>query len=98
MDDNNTNDSNSTPLCDDSLECGKEPSAYHNDLTCEINPKLDINIKLSAPDTDEANSTPHMQDSGDTIALFTPVEQQTNVSKFGRKKNKEFKDCIPYKP
>ena len=35
-----------------------------------------------------------MQGSGDTMLLFTPVEQQTTVLKFGRKrKNKEFKDC-----
>ena len=99
VDDNNTNDGNSTPLCDDLLECDKEPSAYHNELPSEINPELDINIELSAPDTDEANSTPHIQGSGDTMSLFTPVEQQTTVSKFGRKrKNKEFKDCITYKP
>ena len=90
MDDNNTNDGNSTPLCDDLLEC---------ELPSEINPELDINIELSAPDTDEANSAPHIQGSGDTMSLFTPVEQQTTVSKFGRKrKNKEFKDCITYKP
>ena len=99
MDDNNTNDSNSTPLCDDLLECDKEPSAYHNELPNEINPELDINIEFSASDTDEANFTPHIQGSGDTMSLFTPVEQQTTVSKFGRRrKNKEFKDCITFKP
>ena len=96
---NNTNDRYSTPLCDDLRECDKEPSAYHNELPSEINPELNINIELSAPDTDEANSTPNIQASGDTMSLFTPVEQRTTVSKFGRiRKSKEFKDCITYKP
>ena len=88
MDDNNTNDRYSTQLCDDLLECDKEPSAYHNELTGEIDLELDINIELSASDTDEVNSTPHMQGSSDTTPLFTPVEQQTTVSKFGRKRKK----------
>ena len=35
VDDNGTNDSNSTLLCGDLLECGKEASACHYDLQLE---------------------------------------------------------------